>query len=283
MQESKTFLLRLLALISGLVYVTVIYRFPIIGSHGLSALFVLSFVVLGPVALALVVYSGKGSWIIVPPLVLLGAVIGIMIDVVLDTKVDRNLFPVEIVLWCVFLAPVLVASSALGWFLKNRASKTTSLNDREVRPQTGSQGLGISAPPTDATSAIKLWAIRLLVAVAGGVYVIVCNQIASLPYLSRFPLLFIVLVFAILFLITLLVTAFSGHRLVRFTNLCFLVGVGAGVIVLFASVPKMYIGLVPTKIAVWWLILAPALVSGSALGAWLRSNRETSARAASAT
>jgi hypothetical protein len=274
MQEIKTLSLRLLALTAGLAYLTVIYRFPSVGHHDLIAHLVLSFLVLGPVTVALVVYSGKGSWIAVPLLVLLGVVFGIMIDVVLDTKVDRNIFPVEIVFWCVFLAPVMIVSSALGWFLRNRVYEGDSLTDREFRSQGEARSVGISASANDVGSSIKLWTTRLLAAVAGAMYVIVSNQIAGLPYLSRFPLLFVVLVFAILFLITLVITAFSKHEMVRFANHFFLVGVAAGVVVLFISVPEMYLGFVPTKIAVWCLMLAPAVASGSALGAWLRKNRQ---------
>ena len=97
--------------------------------HGLIALFALSVVVLGPVTVALVVCAGKGSWTTVPLLVFIGVVSGLMIDVVLDTKTDRNLFPLEIVFWSVFVTPILVASSALGKFLKNRISLKDPLAD----------------------------------------------------------------------------------------------------------------------------------------------------------
>ena len=86
-----------MAFAAGLEFITVIYRFPILAKyHGLSGLFVLSFVVLGPITFVLVVCSGKGSSIVVPLLILIGVVTGTMVDVVLDTKVDRNLFPILI-------------------------------------------------------------------------------------------------------------------------------------------------------------------------------------------
>jgi len=122
MPESKTYLAKLLALAVGIEYITAICRFPIVGTFGLSGLFPLSVVVLGSVTVALVVCGGKGSETIVPLLVFIGVVCGIMLDVVLDTKTDRNLFPLEIVFWTAFVTPILVTSSALGWFLKNRFS-----------------------------------------------------------------------------------------------------------------------------------------------------------------
>jgi hypothetical protein len=281
-RNDRTMVVRVLALLGGVFFMTFCLRTPGIRDGEPLQFFLLSLVILVPLTSVLSARSERYPWAIAQ-LILVGIVVGTMIDVVLDTKEDRNLFPLEIVLDCATVTPAIVAGSLLGWFLKNRTSKTTSPTDRESHSQRESRGTGISASTNDATSAIKLWTTRLLVVVAGAAYVIVCNQTAGLPYLYRFPRLFIVLVFAILFLITLVVTAFSRYRLVRFTNLCFLIGVAAGVIVLFVSVPKMYIGLVPTKIALWWLISAPALVSGSALGAWLRSNRETNGRVASAT
>lgn len=126
MRERNALLVRLLAFAAGLGFITVIYKFPIVASyHGLSGLFVLSFVVLGSITFLLVVRSGKGSSITVPLLILIGVVVGTMVDVVLDTKEDRNLFPFEIILNCLFLSPILLAGWALGWFLKNRSSKAT--------------------------------------------------------------------------------------------------------------------------------------------------------------
>src|SRR5258708_15786766 len=122
MTESKTWLAKLLALAAGIEYVTVVSRFPILGITSFSALIALSVLVLGPLTVALVICAGKASWLIVPLLVFIGVISGIMIDVVSDTKVDRNLFPIEIILLSVVVAPILVASSALGWFLKNRIS-----------------------------------------------------------------------------------------------------------------------------------------------------------------
>jgi hypothetical protein len=129
MPESKTYLAKLLALVTGIEYMTTICRFPILGTYGLSGLFPLSVVVLGSVTVALVVCAGKGSETIVPLLVFIGVVCGIMLDVVLDTKTDRNLFPLEIVFWTVFVTPILVTSSALGWFFKNRISLKYHLSE----------------------------------------------------------------------------------------------------------------------------------------------------------
>ena len=46
-----------------------------------------------------------------------------MIDVVLDTKVDRNLFPIEIILYSAMVTPAIVAGSLFGWFLKKKIAR----------------------------------------------------------------------------------------------------------------------------------------------------------------
>ena len=124
MRQRNVLLVRLLAFAVGLECITVIYRFPMLATFGLSGVFVLTFVILGPITFVLIVRSGKGSLIIVPLFVLIGVIVGIMVDVVLDTKVDRNIFPIEIIFWCIFLAPALVVTSALSWLLKYKPSKT---------------------------------------------------------------------------------------------------------------------------------------------------------------
>jgi hypothetical protein len=108
--------MKLTALVSGAVFVTICLRTP--GVH--EGLFILlSLVILLPVTSALVRYSAQGSWFIAP-LVLIGVVVGIMIDVVLDTKEDRNLFPIEIIVACVLATPSVAIGTALGWFLKKK-------------------------------------------------------------------------------------------------------------------------------------------------------------------
>jgi uncharacterized membrane protein len=126
MAESKAYLAKLLALAAGIEYMTVVYKLPQLGNHSLSVLFALTVVLLGSVTVALVVCAGKGSETIVPLLVFIGVASGITIEAFLDTKVDHNLFPLEIIFWSVFVAPTLAASSALGRFLKNK----TFLKDR---------------------------------------------------------------------------------------------------------------------------------------------------------
>jgi hypothetical protein len=109
--------MRLTALVSGALFVTICLRMP--GVNGEWLFVLLSLVILLPVTSALVRYAAQGSWFIAP-LVLIGVAIGIMIDVVLDTKEDRNLFPIEIIAGCVLVTPSVVIGTALGWFLKKK-------------------------------------------------------------------------------------------------------------------------------------------------------------------
>jgi hypothetical protein len=127
MRIDRTLTMRLTALVSGAVFVTICLRTP--GVH--EGLFVLlSLVILLPVTTALVRYSARGSWFIAP-LVLIGVAVGIMVDVVLDTKEDRNLFPIEIIAACVLVTPSVVIGTALGWFLKRKIAYAGLAQNRD--------------------------------------------------------------------------------------------------------------------------------------------------------
>jgi hypothetical protein len=123
-QDRRTLLVSLLALASGAEYLTAVYRLPTLRNLGVTYTFALSFAVLGPVALALVACSaGRLSWVSVPPLMLLGIFIGLVIDLALHPNPDRNLFPLEVVFMSVFLAPAVVTGSVIGWFVKRWAER----------------------------------------------------------------------------------------------------------------------------------------------------------------
>jgi heme/copper-type cytochrome/quinol oxidase subunit 4 len=110
--------MRLTALVSGALFVTICLRAPGLNGEGPLLFVLLTVVALLPVTSALVRYSARGIWFIAP-LVLIGVVVG-MIDVVLDTKEDRNLFPIEMIVACVLVTPSVVIGTALGWFLKKK-------------------------------------------------------------------------------------------------------------------------------------------------------------------
>ncbi|HEY9158953.1 MAG TPA: hypothetical protein VIO10_13575 [Candidatus Binatus sp.] len=128
--------MRLTALVSGALFVTICLRMPGASGGGPLRFFLLSLVVLLPVTLALVRYSRRDSWLIAP-LVVIGVVVGIMIDVALDTKEDRNLFPIEIVVACALATPPVVTGAALGWFLKKQVANAGPAENRENPLQDG--------------------------------------------------------------------------------------------------------------------------------------------------
>jgi hypothetical protein len=117
MRIDRTLTMRLTALVGGALFVAICWRMP--GVNGVGLFVLLSLVILLPVTSALVRYSARGIWF-VAPLVLIGVAIGIMIDVVLDTKEDRNLFPIEIIAAWVLVTPSVTIGTALGWFLKKK-------------------------------------------------------------------------------------------------------------------------------------------------------------------
>jgi hypothetical protein len=128
--------MKLAALVSGALFVTICLRMTEASNGGPFRFVLLSLVILLPVTLALVRYSGRDSWFIAP-LVVIGVVVGIMIDVALDTKEDRNLFPIEIVAACALVTPSVVTGAVLGWYLKKKAAKAEPAESRESPLQDG--------------------------------------------------------------------------------------------------------------------------------------------------
>src|SRR5216684_927167 len=117
MQSNKPYFTRLLSLLTGAAYVTIFYKIPALGNVGIVGVFAISALVMVPVTLALTAFPERKGWLLAP-LILLGATIGIMVDVILDTKRDRNLFPLEIAFVWAVLCPAVVAGSTLGWWLR---------------------------------------------------------------------------------------------------------------------------------------------------------------------
>jgi len=121
MRIDITSMMRLAGLVSGALFVTICLRMPGVSDGGPFRFVLLSFVILLPITLALVRYSGRDSWF-VAPLIVIGVIVGIMTNVLLDTKEDRNLFPIEIVVACVLVTPSVVIGAALGSFLKKKVA-----------------------------------------------------------------------------------------------------------------------------------------------------------------
>jgi len=104
------------------MYVTLCYKIPALIHLEPLHHVLLAFTVLFPVTLALAAFSERESWFIAL-FVLVGIGIGVIVDAFSD-KVDRNLFPIEIIWWSVLFAPAVIAGTMLGWLIrKNRRNK----------------------------------------------------------------------------------------------------------------------------------------------------------------
>lgn len=108
----RTSLMKLLALPIGFSFVEVMYHLPPL-PFGLRGEIIAAVLVLLLISTALSAYSDRQPWLTVP-LVLGGVLFGVIADVSLDTKVDRNLWPLEIVFMCAMSAPGVILGTALG-------------------------------------------------------------------------------------------------------------------------------------------------------------------------
>ena len=108
----RTSLMKLLAFPVGFSFVEVFYHLPPLPFR-LHDEVVAAMLVLLLISMALSAYSDRQPWLTVP-LVLGGIVFGVIADVSLDTKVDRNLWPIEIVLMCAISAPGVILGTAAG-------------------------------------------------------------------------------------------------------------------------------------------------------------------------
>ncbi|MBF6571487.1 MAG: hypothetical protein IVW54_21760 [Candidatus Binataceae bacterium] len=108
---------RILAAIAGFAYITLSYNIPLLVNMELGHDTELAFVILAPIALILSFRSQKNPWS-VAPFIFLGVLAGIATNVFLDKKADRNLFPIEMGIWCVMLAPAIVLGTAVGVWLR---------------------------------------------------------------------------------------------------------------------------------------------------------------------
>lgn len=106
----RTSLMKLLAFPAGFSFVEIVYHLPPLpyGPEVVAAMLVLLLV-----SMALSVYSDRQPWLTVP-LMLGGILFGVIADVSLDTKVDRNLWPFEIIFMCATSAPGVILGTAVG-------------------------------------------------------------------------------------------------------------------------------------------------------------------------
>jgi hypothetical protein len=120
----RTSLMRLLAFPIGFSFLEIFYHLPPL-PFGLRGQIVASLLVLLLISMALSAYSDRRPWLTVP-LMLGGIVFGVIADVSLDTKVDRNLWPIEILLMCAISAPGVIIGTAVGTTFGTRRRKRST-------------------------------------------------------------------------------------------------------------------------------------------------------------
>ena len=124
MKLVKPVLARLGATVAGTLYVTLCLRMGSQSARDSEPAATL-YLVLTLAALLLTVatlagFSEWGSKISIP-FFLVGTAVGVVRDALMDTKVDRNLFPIEVVIWCGFFAIAMGFGKELGaWWKRKR-------------------------------------------------------------------------------------------------------------------------------------------------------------------
>jgi hypothetical protein len=116
MKFANSFWMRLGAIVAGALYISLWLTVgePPGGnaSVGLVEL-ALAFAVLFFAAAAFAAFYDWGSKISIPFFVI-GTAIGVLRDALMDTKYDRNLFPIEIAFWCGLFAMAMGFGKELG-------------------------------------------------------------------------------------------------------------------------------------------------------------------------
>lgn len=139
MRIVRAFGIRLLSGVSGGLYVTLCLRVSSLtyrdSDLAMLVYFASVFVVLLLLIAALVRFTEWGAQVSIP-FFLIGVAVGVIYDALSDKTMDRNLFPIEAVIWCAILAPALGFGKGLGvWLGKNRQNRA---DRRRLNLPTGS-------------------------------------------------------------------------------------------------------------------------------------------------
>ena len=120
--------MRLGATLAGAVYVTLCLR---LGNRSpnadASAAFLSLALVFGVLLLAVGAFAGLSEWgsKISIPFFVIGTAIGVLRDALTDTKEDRNLFPIEVLIWCAIFAIAMGFGKELGAWWKKKMLKSS--------------------------------------------------------------------------------------------------------------------------------------------------------------
>lgn len=126
MKLINAFLMRLGVAVAGMLYVTLCLRVGQSPHGDASAAALQLVVVLAVLLLAAAALAGLSEWgsKISIPFFVIGTAIGVLRDALTDTKEDRNLFPIEVLIWCAMFAIAMGYGKELGAWWKKRMLKS---------------------------------------------------------------------------------------------------------------------------------------------------------------
>jgi len=110
--------INLIVLVWFSLYVTACYRIPALNPLNFTMQAAASFFTLSPVV-AIAMWCQQRPPIVFPSFALLGITLGVIFDASLDS-VDRNLFPLEVILFAAVIAPSVIVGMLCSYFLKQR-------------------------------------------------------------------------------------------------------------------------------------------------------------------
>jgi hypothetical protein len=117
--------MRLVATVAGALYVTFCFKVGSQSPNGDASAILLLAVAFTVLFLAVAALAGLSEWgsKISISFFVVGTAIGVLRDALTDTKVDRNLFPIEIVFWCALFAMSMAFGKELGDWWKKKTLK----------------------------------------------------------------------------------------------------------------------------------------------------------------
>jgi CDP-diglyceride synthetase len=123
MKLVKPVLARLGATVAGTLYVTLCLRMGSQSARDSEPAATLYLLLILAVLLLLVsAIASLSEWVSRPNILsfLVGTAIGVTYDALSDKTTDRNLFPIEIILWCAMFSVALVAGKRFGEWRKRK-------------------------------------------------------------------------------------------------------------------------------------------------------------------
>jgi hypothetical protein len=138
MKFMNTFLMKVGATVAGALYVTICMRvenFEYSHCPGAIAGILYYALVIGVLVLAVSALANSFEWgsKISVPFFLIGTAVAVARDALTDTKMDRNLFPIEIAFWCAIFAVAMGLGKELGAWWKKKHQKSSYAELRQFK------------------------------------------------------------------------------------------------------------------------------------------------------